>query len=89
MSRLSKRARVDHQATAARLQAHPGVWQVVGDYRNRDSANGLAHRIRTGYPLGHADYGTPYEPAGAYEARTELVDDGTRVHARYIGEDSP
>ena len=89
MSRLSKRPRVDHQATVARLQANPGVWLPVGDYRSSGSARSLLHRIRTGWPIGTAAYGTPYLPAGAYEARTELVEDGTRVHARYIGEDSP
>ena len=89
MSRRSKRPRANHREAAARLQANPGEWLPVGDYRLLAHANDMAYRIRTGYPIGDAAYGTPYQPAGAYETRTELVEDGTRVHARYIGEDSP
>ncbi|MFF7096354.1 hypothetical protein ACFY9A_28765 [Streptomyces rubradiris] len=80
-----KRPRADHKEVAHALRQHPGVWLPVGDYRNSISADDIARRIRTGYPLGNADGSTPYLPAGAYESRTELVDDGTRVHARYIG----
>lgn len=85
MSRLTKRPRVDHKAAARALRAQPGVWLVVGDYRNSVSADNIARRIRAGYPIGHANDGTPYLPARAYESRTELVEDGTRVHARYTG----
>jgi hypothetical protein len=85
MSRLSKRPRADHKLTAQALRQRPGVWLVVGDYRNSVSAENLARRIRTGYPIGSPTASTPYEPAGAYESRIEPVEDGTRVHARYIG----
>lgn len=85
MSRRSKRPQTNHKETAAALQAQPGVWLIVGDYRNSISADSVAKRIRHGYPIGAREYGTPYQPAGAYETRTEPVDDGTRVHARYTG----
>ncbi|MFE2073665.1 hypothetical protein [Streptomyces misionensis] len=86
MSRPAKAPRVSHQAAAARLREHPQTWLIVGDYRSRTTADDVARRIRSGYPIGAPEYGTPYEPIGAYESRTELVEDGTRVHARYIGE---
>ncbi|NUQ95334.1 MAG: hypothetical protein HOY79_01790 [Streptomyces sp.] len=85
MSRLPRRPRVNHTDAANRLRAQPGVWLVVGDYRSSLVADNLARRIRSGYPLGSRVYGTPYQPAGAYETWTEPVEDGTRVHARYIG----
>lgn len=85
MSRLSKRPRTDHKLTAQALRQRPGVWLVVGDYRNSISAENLARRIRTGYPISPPTSETPYQPAGAYEVRTEPVEDGTRVHARYTG----
>ncbi|KUN02778.1 hypothetical protein AQI95_24880 [Streptomyces yokosukanensis] len=59
------------------------MWLVVGDYRNSVSAENLARRIRTGYPIGNRTDGTPYQPTGSYEVRTEAVEGGTRVHARY------
>lgn len=84
MSRRAKGPRVDHQATAVRLREQPNVWLTVGDYRSSITANDLARRIRNGYPIGASAYGTPYQPTGAYETRTELIEDGTRVHARYL-----
>lgn len=85
MSRLAKRPRADHQHSAQALRQQPGVWQAVGEYRSRQSATDVAHKIRTGYPIGASTAGTPYQPAGAYETRLELIEDGTRVHARYTG----
>lgn len=85
MSRLAKRPRANHEQTAQALRQQPGVWLIVGDYRSTVSANSIAGRIRHGYPIGAREYGTPYQPTGAYESRTELVEDGTRVEARYIG----
>ncbi|BCM70930.1 hypothetical protein EASAB2608_06264 [Streptomyces sp. EAS-AB2608] len=85
MSRPTKRPHADHTAVAHALRQQPGVWLPVGDYNSRVSADNIAYRIRTGYPLGNTDGSTPYQPAGAYETRTELTEDGTRVHARYTG----
>lgn len=84
MSRPVKRPRIDHQATAAALRHQPGMWQVVGDYRNRITADRTVYSIRTGVPLGQTGDAL-YTPAGAFEARIELVEDVTRIHARYIG----
>lgn len=87
MSRLSKRPRTNHKQVAQALRQQPGVWLVVGEYRSGASADNLARRIRCGYPIGARVYGTPYQPTGAYEACTELVEEGTRVRARYVGGD--
>lgn len=86
MSRRAKAPRVSHKVAAARLREHPNEWLPVGDYRSSITAKDVARRISRGYPIGAVEYGTPYQPTGAYESRTELTEDGTRVHARYIGE---
>ncbi|MBD9703420.1 hypothetical protein IHE56_15280 [Streptomyces sp. ID01-12c] len=69
----------DHRRIAAELRARPGEWATVGIYRSLASARNVAGAVR------HASgkYGA-YGPAGAFEARTELVSEGTRVEARYI-----
>lgn len=85
MSRLTKRPRADHKQTAAAARRKPGVWVVVGDYRSSISADHMAYAIRSGYRRGSTAGPSPYHPAGAFEARTELVEDGVRVHARYVG----
>lgn len=84
MSRRAKAPRVDHQATVAALRRTPGRWLLVGDYRNRITADNVATVIRNGRPLGQTGR-APYTPAGAFEARIELVEDVTRIHARYVG----
>lgn len=84
MSRLAKRPRADHKATADRLRQQPGVWQPVHEYRSTITADDVVYRIRTGCRMGPNSL-NPYQPAGAYETRTELTDDGVRVDARYIG----
>lgn len=85
MSRRAKAPRVDHRSVVTALRHQPGVWQTVGDYRNRITADNVATVIRRGRPLGQTGH-APYVPAGAFEARIELVEDVTRIHARYVGE---
>lgn len=83
MSRLAKRPSVDHAATAARLRATPGQWDAVGDYRSSQTAEHMAHTIRTAYTRG---YPSPYAPAGSFQAYTRLTEDGCRLFACYVGE---
>ena len=85
MSRLAPRPRADHKRAAEEARRQPGVWLPVTDYRSTHVAQGVARRVCSGYPIGAAVYGTPYRPTGAFEARTELVDGGTRLHVRYVG----
>lgn len=85
MSRLARRPRANHQQSATDLTANPGEWLVIGDYRSSIGADGIAHCIRTGYPIGAVTAHNPYQPVGAFETRTELVEDGIRLYARYVG----
>ncbi|CAM5591964.1 hypothetical protein [Streptomyces purpurascens] len=85
MSRLARRPRADHKHTAEEARHRPGTWVTVGEYRNATSARDVANRIRSGCPLGTPAYGTPYEPAGAFESRTRLTEDGTLLEVRFTG----
>lgn len=84
MPRRARRPYVDHAATAAALRAQPRVWLVVGEYRNSITAKGVARMIRTGRSDGVRKIGRHYQPAGQYETRTTLTDDGTLLEARYL-----
>ncbi|PWG13943.1 hypothetical protein DF268_08750 [Streptomyces sp. V2] len=80
MSRRARRTHVDHAAVAAALRAQPGVWLTVGEYRNADTARTIRRRIEEG----QRDVGRNYQPAGRYETRATLTDDGTLIEARYL-----
>ncbi|MFF7142329.1 hypothetical protein ACFZB5_13910 [Streptomyces nodosus] len=82
MSRLTKRPRVDHAATADRLRAHPGEWLEVGEYRSSQAAVGVAYLVRTASVKSGV---SPYEPAGSFQAVTRLTEYGARVMACYVG----
>ena len=61
----------------------PGQWVLAGSYNSTQSANGAAHLIRTA----NADRMPPYRPAGAFQTRTELTDDGADLYVRYVGDE--
>jgi hypothetical protein len=82
VSRLARRPMVDHAQAARRLRAKPGKWLPVGDYGSSQSAARMAWAIRSARTKGTV---SPYAPAGAFETRTQLTEDGARLHARYIG----
>lgn len=79
MARWKKRPLADHALRADDCRRHPGMWIEIGVYNSRQSAVSTARRIRLADRLRH------YAPAGAYETRTALVDDGTALYARYTG----
>ncbi|MBX9392216.1 hypothetical protein K4749_01045 [Streptomyces sp. TRM72054] len=81
---MTTHVRVNHAATAEKLRANPSVWMTVGEYRNAQTADHTAAMIRAG----RWTSGLHYQPAGAYQARTVLTDDGTRVEARYLAPDA-
>jgi len=83
VSRLARRARVDHAKAAAELRAKPGVWLPVGEYAAGTTACGISRLIRTAPAKSIS--ARAYAPAGSFEARTELTDTGTLVLARYVG----
>lgn len=77
---MSRHIPVDHAQVAAGLRAQPGVWHIVGEYRNVQSADNTATQIRSGA----RGIGRAYHPAGSFESRKTLTPDGTLVEARYI-----
>jgi hypothetical protein len=78
-----RRKQVDHAAVAAACRANPGQWQMVGHYGSGESADAIVRAIRGAFQKGAR---SAYAPAGAFEARRELTDNGARVDARYVGE---
>ncbi|MFF7259518.1 hypothetical protein ACFZCL_04380 [Streptomyces sp. NPDC008159] len=70
----------DHDRIAADLRARPGQWGTVGVYRSL----GTARNVGTQIHIAGGNY-RAYGPAGFFEARTQVVPDGTRVEARYLG----
>ncbi|APY88220.1 hypothetical protein DCW30_05620 [Streptomyces alfalfae] len=82
---MSRHTRVDHAKAAARLMQAPGQWLPVGEYRNSFTASTTASMIRR--PGQTNPSGRHYQPAGAYDARIVLTDDGARIEARYRGAD--
>ncbi|NUS79123.1 MAG: hypothetical protein HOV70_23385 [Streptomyces sp.] len=83
MKNTARRQRANHPEAAAKARSQPGVWLAVAEYGSTLTARSLAYRIRVGKPLGDQRYGTPYRPASAFEARTELTQDGVRLDIRY------
>lgn len=80
MARWKKRSVANHMERAAECRRHPSVWVEIGSYNCSQSAKSTARFIRT------ADERTPqYRPAGAYQTRVRLTDDGAVVFARYTG----
>ncbi|MEV4858956.1 hypothetical protein [Streptomyces ossamyceticus] len=75
------RARADHAQVAAQLRAQPGEWGPVSVYPAAYNARKIAVNIR----LARDSFGV-YGPAGAFEARTQALEDGTLVEARYIAD---
>ncbi|MEU6057943.1 hypothetical protein [Streptomyces sp. NPDC047097] len=85
MPRLGIRPRASHPASAAAMRNQPGEWLLVITYHSSQVADSMARSIRTG----DQRTGGVYQPPGAYEARTEPVDDGTAVYGRYTGPPTP
>lgn len=78
---MMRHARARHALRADDMRRHPRMWIEVAVYNGPSSANSTAHQIRTGDRL------APYQPAGAFETRTEpLPDGGTALYARYLGD---
>jgi hypothetical protein len=68
--------RVDHQHAADQARQMAGQWVLAGTYGSRASAVTAAYVVRTGrMPV--------YQPAGAFEARPEITQDGADLWVRY------
>lgn len=79
MARWKKRPTANHRLRADDCRRHPGVWIEVGLYNSRQSAQSTARHIRIPERIPH------YTPAGAYETRVRLTNDGAVLYARYLG----
>lgn len=78
--RSGSRRIVRHAEIAAALRGRPGMWQLLGHWQSCGGAEGTALRIRYAYQA------PMYEPAGSFEARTEVTTTGCRVLARFVGQ---
>ncbi|MGW1796871.1 hypothetical protein ACWCQN_12880 [Streptomyces sp. NPDC001984] len=68
----------DHRHAADQARQMPGQWVLAGTYGSRASAMSAANMVRTGDRL------PSYRPAGAFEARPELTQDGCDLWVRYV-----
>lgn len=82
MSYQRRGPRTDHLAIARAMKEQPRVWLPVTEYRSRSGAMHAARSIRAADPL------RAYRPAGSFETRIEMTEDGTVVLARYVGRPS-
>ncbi|WP_432169118.1 hypothetical protein [Streptomyces sp. 1222.5] len=80
MSGHSTRTLTDHQAAARQARQLPGQWVLAGLYSSRASAVSAALQVRTGERI------PAYLPAGSFEARTEVTQDGADLWVRYIAD---
>ncbi|MEV6791306.1 hypothetical protein AB0M87_04740 [Streptomyces sp. NPDC051320] len=83
MTRARGRRQVDHREIAALATQLPGTWVLAGSYGSNYGAKAVALRVRT------ADYSRAYLPAGAYEARTELTEEGADLYVRRVPAPQP
>lgn len=77
-SRGGKLAATVHIDVAEKLRKRPGQWGVIAVYSTNRAASSAAQMIRSGR-------WAAYSPAGTYEAVARVVEQESRVYARYIG----
>jgi hypothetical protein len=65
-----RRPHADHQHAAEQARQMPGQWVLAATYASSASAKDTARRVRTG------DGMPAYRPAGAFQARTRITQDG-------------
>ncbi|WP_416976659.1 hypothetical protein [Streptomyces sp. T028] len=78
MTRPTGTPRPDHQHAAGQARQMPGQWVLAGTYASSASAKDTANQVRTGARI------PAYLPAGSFEGRMELTDDGTDLYVRYV-----
>lgn len=69
---------------ASLCRAARGEWQEVGEYGSGVSADAVVRMIRGAFQWSAKP--SVYAPAGTFEARRHLTEDGARVEARFVGE---
>jgi len=80
MSRPKARPMADHRHAADQARQMPGQWVLAATYGSRASAVHAALHVRTGDRL------PACQPAGTYEARTEVTQDGADLWVRYVAD---
>ncbi|MFI1767470.1 hypothetical protein ACH41H_36225 [Streptomyces sp. NPDC020800] len=78
MSGHITRACTDHQEAARQARQMPGTWVLAGLYGSRASAVSASLQVRTGERI------PAYLPAGSFQARTEVTQDGGDLYIRFI-----
>ncbi|MGW6292437.1 hypothetical protein [Streptomyces sp. NPDC055058] len=82
MSGIQGQKRADHALAAATAREMPGQWVLAATYNARATAVSSALQVRTGERLPH------YRPAGSFEARYEVTQDGADLYVRYVDGDA-
>jgi hypothetical protein len=80
VSRPKGRQRPDHQHVADQTRQMPDQWVFAGTYNSSSSAGHAAGVVRNPSDTSLRFYC----PAGAFQARTELTDDGADLYVRYV-----
>lgn len=70
----------DHRLAVQQARQMPGQWVLAATYNSSASAKSAARTIRSGDRLLRF-----YLPAGSFEARTELTQDGADLYVCYVG----
>ncbi|MFJ9114433.1 hypothetical protein ACIRJO_02670 [Streptomyces sp. NPDC102394] len=77
---LKARPRADHQHAADQARQMPGQWVLAGTYSSGASAQHAVRQVRTGERM------PAYRPAGSFQARTELTQDGADLWVCYVAD---
>ncbi|MCC9154860.1 hypothetical protein LZP81_31040 [Streptomyces parvulus] len=69
----------DHRLAADQARQIPGLWVLAATYNSSNSAKSAARAIRRGDEVLRF-----YGPAGAFDTRTELTQDGADLFVKYL-----
>ncbi|WND34008.1 hypothetical protein RI578_06730 [Streptomyces sp. BB1-1-1] len=81
MSGVKGARHANHQLAADQARQVPGQWVLAATYNSSYSAKSAARSIRRGDELLRF-----YSPVGAFDARTELTQDGADLFVRFLAD---
>ncbi|MFD5571959.1 hypothetical protein [Streptomyces cadmiisoli] len=67
----------DHRKVAASAKEQPGQWQLVGLYRNAETARATSIHVTRGHLAAYA-------PAGSFQAFRSVSEEGRRLWVRFV-----
>jgi hypothetical protein len=79
VSRPKSRPKPDHTHAAQQARQMPGTWVLAATYVSSTSSKAAAMHVR----LGERGRLPAYSPSGAFEARSELTQDGADLWVCY------